>query len=142
MRKRKNFPSQGEIRQSQIVTTFGPGAFVDLPKHSVLIGGLDHWPRNLEEIPEPRLVAKIRSLLKMPELRLCAPPPVNDDPNGPDSRITAWQFPNWFITQSVLHTDGFKRARALVHRKGLRKAQYLDDDRKQHPVVPVRFVRA
>jgi hypothetical protein len=142
MKKRKKVPAQGEIRQSQVVTTFGPGSFVDLPKHSVLIGGLDHWPRNLEEVPEPRLAAKLRNLLKVPELRLCAPPPMNDDPAAPDARITAWQFPSWFITQTVLHGDGTKRARALVHRKGLREGQYLGEDRKKYPVVPVRFVRA
>jgi len=34
---------QGQIRQSQIITTFGPGAMLDLPKHSVLVAGLDHW---------------------------------------------------------------------------------------------------
>ena len=33
----------GQIRQSQVVTTFGPGAMVDLPDHAVIIGGLDHW---------------------------------------------------------------------------------------------------
>jgi hypothetical protein len=30
-------------RQSQIITTFGPGAMIDLPTRSVLIGGLDRW---------------------------------------------------------------------------------------------------
>ena len=30
---------QGEIRQSQLVTTFGPGSMMDLPNHSVLIAG-------------------------------------------------------------------------------------------------------
>ena len=34
---------QGELRQSQVVMTFGPGSMVDLPKHSVLIAGLDYW---------------------------------------------------------------------------------------------------
>jgi hypothetical protein len=33
----------GQIRQSQIVTTFGPGAMVDLPDHAAIIGGLEHW---------------------------------------------------------------------------------------------------
>ena len=33
----------GEVRQSQLITTFGPGAMVDLPNHSVLIGGLESW---------------------------------------------------------------------------------------------------
>ena len=30
---------QGEIRQSQLITTFGPGAMTDLPERSVLIPG-------------------------------------------------------------------------------------------------------
>src|SRR6476646_10011294 len=34
---------EGEIRQSQLVTTFGPGAMVDLVDRAVVIGGLDHW---------------------------------------------------------------------------------------------------
>ena len=38
-----NRKPHGQIRQSQIVTTFGPGAMVDLPDHAVIIGGLDHW---------------------------------------------------------------------------------------------------
>lgn len=34
---------RGEIRQSQLITTFGPGAMLDLPEHSVLVAGLDFW---------------------------------------------------------------------------------------------------
>ena len=33
-----NRKPHGQIRQSQIVTTFGPGAMVDLPDHAVIIG--------------------------------------------------------------------------------------------------------
>ena len=33
----------GEIRRSQLVRTFGPGAMVDLPSHSVVVSGLDSW---------------------------------------------------------------------------------------------------
>ena len=45
----------GQIRQSQVVTTFGPGAMLDLPNHSVLVAGLDYWSPGGEEIHEPRL---------------------------------------------------------------------------------------
>ena len=51
----------GQIRQSQIITTFGPGAMLDLPKHSVLVAGLDHWRGSGEEIVEPRLIEKLKS---------------------------------------------------------------------------------
>lgn len=33
----------GEVRESQVVTPYGPGAMVDLIDHAVLIGGLDFW---------------------------------------------------------------------------------------------------
>ena len=44
MKSKSTGRPQGQIRQSQIITTFGPGSMVDLPKHSVLVAGLDHWP--------------------------------------------------------------------------------------------------
>jgi len=31
----------GQIRQSQLITTFGPGAMLDLPNYSVLVAGLE-----------------------------------------------------------------------------------------------------
>ena len=35
----------GQIRQSQIVTTFGPGAMVDLPDHAVIVGRTSGTPK-------------------------------------------------------------------------------------------------
>jgi hypothetical protein len=46
----------GDVRPSQVITTFGPGAIVDLPTLSVIVAGIDRWP--LDEdwvIHEPRL---------------------------------------------------------------------------------------
>src|SRR5712691_8141865 len=37
---------------------------------------------------------------------------------------------------------GPTRSRLLVHRKALVKGKYIDNDRRKHPVVPTRFVRA
>jgi len=44
----------GKIRPSQLITTFGPGAVVDLPEDSVMIAGIDDWPPGAV-IREPRL---------------------------------------------------------------------------------------
>ena len=41
-----------KIRLSQAITTFSPGAMVDLPEDSVIIGGLDGWQYDRNE-PEP-----------------------------------------------------------------------------------------
>lgn len=133
----------GQIRQSQVVTTFGPGAMLDLPNYSVLVAGLDHWQQG-DEIHEPRLIAKLRHLLDLPNLRLYSPPPDREDPTAPPTGITAWQFPEWFITQDVEESDRLPsaRSRLLVHRSGLVRGKFVDRDRRKHPVVPVRFVRA
>jgi hypothetical protein len=132
------------MRQSQVITTFGPGAMLDLPNHSVLVGGLDYWQGQNEEIIEPRLTAKIQALLELPSLKLFAPPPDQEDPTAPQTGISAWQFPEWFITQEIAAFDqnAGVRSRMLVHRKALIKGKYVDPDKKKRPVVPVRFVRA
>lgn len=134
----------GQLRQSQLITTFGPGAMLDLPNHSVLVGGLDFWSPQSESIPEPRLIAKLQALLNLPSLKLYAPPPDREDANLPPTGITAWQFPEWFITQDVAPggPGAAVRSRLLVHRKLLRHGKYIDEDRRPRTVVPVRFVRA
>ena len=66
--KTKNKKPHGQVRQSQVVTTFGPGSMFDLPNHSVIVGGLEYWTKG-DEILEPRLVAKLKELLQIPEPR-------------------------------------------------------------------------
>ena len=66
--------SHGQIRQSQLITTFGPGAMLDLPSYSVLIGELDYWFPLGDEIAEPRLAAKLCGLLGVSLLQLRLPP--------------------------------------------------------------------
>ena len=135
--------AHGEIRQSQLITTFGPGAMVDLPQYSVLISGLEYWSLS-EEIPEPRLTAKLCRLLEIPSVQLRLPPADHEDPTAPPTGINAWQFPEWFITQDVssVADQPHVRSRMLVHRRELRRGTFIDQDRKRHSVVPIRFVRA
>lgn len=136
----------GQIRQSQLITTFGPGSMLDLPNHSVLVAGLEFWSPGGEEIVETRLTEKLCRLLNVPALQLRAPPPDQEDPSEPPTGITAWQFPEWFITQDVAIGDGDtgpRRSRMLVHRRELARGnKFVDDDKKKRPVVPIRFVRA
>src|SRR3954453_4325452 len=54
-------------RLSQVVSTFGPGAMVDLPTRSVIVGGLDLWEMkgdSFTTIPEPRITLRLEQLLK------------------------------------------------------------------------------
>lgn len=135
------------IRQSQIVSTYGPGALVDLPDYAVLVAGLEHWAGDAQLVPEPRLLANLRRRLGLPFLELRSPPvPEREDELG--IGIVAWQFPEWFVAQFEVSTKQYGRSRPLVHRKALVKGRYVGDDptgkrrRKDWPVVPVRFVQA
>lgn len=137
--------STPQIRSSQIVTTFGPGAMVDFPDESVVVSGLDHWHYDVNRIPtieEPRLVAKLCKILNVAHLTLRQPPPANEQRQGFSPDVTAWRFPEWFTVQRTVVTPQGYRARRLVHLNALDKGKFRDEDNKRHPVVPVRFVRA
>ena len=62
--RNRNQKPPGQVRQSQVVTTFGPGSMFDLPNHSVIVGGLEYWTKG-DEVQEPRLVAKLKESLKI-----------------------------------------------------------------------------
>ena len=68
--------AHGQFRQSQVITTYGPGALIDLPRHSAIVGGLDTWPSpgELDEVIEPRLTSKLQAMTGVPMPRLHAPP--------------------------------------------------------------------
>lgn len=51
----------GDVRPSQVITTFGPGAIVDLETLSVIVAGTDRWPTDEDlAIHEPRLERALR----------------------------------------------------------------------------------
>lgn len=68
MAKNQVKKAHGQIRRSQVVTTFGPGAMVDLSDYSILISGLDQWTGVNEEIIEPRLLLKLKEHLDLDSL--------------------------------------------------------------------------
>jgi hypothetical protein len=132
--------AHGQVRRGQVITTYGPGALIDLPRHSAIVGGLDTWPRttDLEEIVEPRLSQKLGIMTGVGNPRLYAPPPESNDPREPARGIGAWRFPEWFVVQDEGRNEERLRSRRLVHRKAL-------DDRGRFDsrvVVATRFVRA
>ncbi len=132
----------GQVRRSQVVTTWGPGALIDLPRHSAIVGGLDTWPRtsDLDEIPEIRLTRKLEILTGVESPRLYAPPPESNDPSEATKGIGAWRFPEWFVVQEKSgSSEERKGSRRLVHRRLLNEKGLFE---KKLPVVATRFVRA
>ncbi len=141
--------NDGELRQGQVLSTFGPGSMVDLPDISVLIGGLELWKferAGRRRIYEPRLEQRIGELRGVPEVPLFAPPV---DPDARDQQgvgIQVVRFPRWFLAQvdrKFQSPDGREyRTRPLVKFDNLVGGKFIDDDRKKHAVVPIRFVQA
>lgn len=142
-------PPHGRIRQSQMISTFGPGAMLDLLTHAVLVGGLDFWRMtNAEEVvSEPRLrdeVAKVFAERKWP-LSVDAPfrkPPAGDEQNpNKGTGVQVYEFPRWFVCQNP-------RCRALVrgNHLQLKGDHYLHQcggtAEKPERCVPIRFVVA
>jgi len=130
----------GQLRRGQLLTTYGPGALFDLPRHSAIVGGLDAWPRpgDLEEIIEPRLARKIQQITGVINPRLYAPPVADDAPGGAPAGIVVYRFPEWFIVQEESAAGARVRSRRLVQRQLLDKRSRYDN----RPVVATRFVAA
>ena len=130
----------GQIRRGQLITTYGPGALIDLPKHSAIVGGLETWPQvsKLEQILEPRLTRKLQIMTGVVAPNLYAPPAEDSSPGAKPIGIGAYRFPEWFVVHENSRAEGLGRSRRLVHRKQL-------DDRGRFEglhVVATRFVRA
>lgn len=93
--------SVGEIRPSQLLWTYGPGALIDLPNLSVITMGLDQWDVNrCPPIEEARLLEAVRLVLGQQVQRLRMPPVIADENSNPFSAeakigIPVRPFPRW-----------------------------------------------
>ncbi len=134
-----------KLRSSQVITTYGPGAMVDLPDDAVIMAGLDTWRyhsgRPIPTVTEPRLVAKLEALLGISGVTLRKPPPAIEE-QGFTPDVGAYSFPEWVISQRQIVTPKKHRARRLVNRKDVENGRFFEDDGKRYSVVPVRWVRA
>jgi hypothetical protein len=92
----------GNIRPSQLIWTYGPGAMIDLPNFSVMTQGLDSWNQDkCTAIEEQRLLAQVQRVCG-PQVKKLLQPPVCDANNNamddPNSYIgvPVQPFPRWF----------------------------------------------
>lgn len=138
------------VRRSQVITTFGPGAMMDLVDQAVLVGGLDFWSydkqRGTPVIVEPRLRDTLAEQFRAAKMdisqdRAFLEPPVGDE-REPSRHVgmQVLEFPQWFVCQNP-------DCRALLRKDGLelKKGRYwhaCSAKRKASETVPVRFVSA
>jgi len=141
------------IRMSQVVGVFGPGAMLDLPERSVVVGGLERWdthvPGAFRTIEEPRLARLLHQRLAGdPRLGVDRPPDLRTPPVDPkDRRVTrppaieASVFPQWFVCDAIDgDTPGRRRLVRFGDLKPPSRKEYVAEDRKRRRASPVRFV--
>jgi hypothetical protein len=143
-------------RLSQLINTFGPGAMIDLPTRSVVVGGLEQWDMTgdaFKTIPEPRLTLRLEHILKAQgrldrevTLSLRTPPMQANGWNKVPRGVATPVFPGWFVCE-LAETDGRTsvRRRRLVPWRDLDTAgrrKYALEDGRKSDVTPVRFVCA
>ncbi|RKG85142.1 DUF1998 domain-containing protein [Corallococcus sp. CA049B] len=146
---RSTKPPDGRIRQSQVVSTFGPGSMLDLVDDAVLVGGLDFWrlKGSGEVVNEPRLLEIVEPLFlqnKWPlskEAPFRKPPAADEREASEGCGIQVYEFPRWFVCQNP-------RCRAMVKANSLERVNQTYRHRcpgvesKPERCVPVRFVAA
>lgn len=91
----------GEVRPSQLLWSYGPGALIDLPNLSVITMGLDRWDVDrCPPVEEARLLAAVQRVLGPQVTQLRIPPFVNDEGASPFSAegkvgVPVRPFPRW-----------------------------------------------
>lgn len=133
-----------QIRSSQLVMPFGPGAMIDLPEDSVIVSGLDGWRYDPEQplwVHEARLEQKVNAILGTTGAKLRRPPAASDSPGWDFGKtsVTAYEFPAWFVVQHVEEFNAI-RSRRLVPKSALDNGKFSVHGKK-YPAIPVRFVR-
>ncbi len=144
--KNQKRPPDGEIRQSQLLTTFGPGSMVDLPDRSVVIGGLNYWRGNQEAITEERLRRKLNQMFHKQtgiwlNIELRTPPQPYANQDSRQHHIDAFAFPLWYLEQVE---QNYSVNGKSYRTRPFRHWSYVRDhlNNKKISFVPVRFVQA
>ncbi|WP_375742304.1 DUF1998 domain-containing protein [Corallococcus interemptor] len=148
-RARSTRPPDGRVRQSQVVSTFGPGSMLDLLNDAVLVGGLDFWrlKGQGEVVNEPRLLEIVEPLYHRNKWPLSKEAPFRKPPAGDEREptescgIQVYEFPRWFVCQNP-HCRALVRANSLERVNQEYRHRCSGMEAKPERCVPVRFVAA
>ena len=149
----------GEVRPSQLLWTYGPGALIDLPSLSVVTLGIDQWEKDrCQPIAEPRLLTAVRKVLGAQVESLRMPPFQKSelvDPWSAEANIgvPVRPFPRWMRCVKCgllspfdaglfeIKENRFRPERTRFVHKGCRGSKG-DQPAKDADAVPARFLLA
>ena len=85
----------GEIRKSQSISTYGPGALIDFPRMSGIINGTDNWESTLGKFNFDRMKIHERNLEKLLGKSFFIQPQMIEE-RGHVNGITIQRFPEYY----------------------------------------------
>lgn len=112
--------TKGEIRRSQLITTYGVGSIIAVEDESFMVAGIDRWGPAEPNVHEPRLERR----LQVNGFRL---PPASED----RADIPVVRFPTWAHCPSCKRLDEHTKLTSIF--KNLCNACGI-------PLIPSRFV--
>lgn len=121
----------GQLRRSQLITTFGCGAIASFPRESVIIAGTDFWKHHEGDtcrLHEENLQSYLR-------VRYFVTPPAADADDGQpgNAGVPAFRFPAWMYCPKCKRLAPFQAFNFMKH-------PYCTRCRRR--LVPSRFVVA
>jgi hypothetical protein len=93
---------KGEIRRSQLITTYGVGSIVAVEDESFMVAGIDRWESGPPNLHEPRLERRLR----VNGFRV---PPASE--SGPDVPVV--RFPTWAHCPSCKRLDRYDKLTSI-----------------------------
>ncbi|HVT15236.1 MAG TPA: DUF1998 domain-containing protein [Thermoanaerobaculia bacterium] len=146
----------GELRPSQLLTTFGVGSLIDLPNLSVLVMGLEDWQAtHAIEIGESRLLRSVQRALGSQVAKLLTPPRgpevvgrVNWFDEGHQIGVPVAPFPRWMVCSKCRLlapiSSGFFNPQQPAYRPHQTRYVHTNCPKPGKPptVVPARFLMA
>ncbi|MFN3166120.1 MAG: DrmB family protein [Phycisphaeraceae bacterium] len=112
--------NKGQVRRSQLITTYGVGSIVALEDESFMVAGLDRWDVEAPDLREPRLERRLR-------VSGFVLPPASEDGND----IPVVRFPKWAYCPECHLLQEHHRFTTIYDHKC---------NRCGVPVIPSRFV--
>ena len=108
--------SVGDIRKTQLITTYGVGAIVDFKNDTVVIASTDDWdysPNDADEVENQKIFNFLRSFISFMLLSVCRYPhhiaysaliftcPTSSFPKNRSNRISTKSFTRMNITAAT-----------------------------------------
>ena len=134
----------GELRRSQILTSYGCGALVDFPRLSGIMAGLETWP--IQQLPESAKIRE-RNLETMlgKEFFYQVSSPENDIEKT--FTLPTFRFPSWYYCPECHRLDSYNKiAKPITNTDSEYNSPLFcnncSDRIKQVKLIPSRFVVA